>query len=83
MGGIMAIDLDSVTVQLDGDLVYAAGTSLAEAETYIKQWPRTAGKKVLECIDFVNPRNLTLTFVGTDPVSPEPVGAYARLFACA
>jgi len=66
MGGIIAADLNNVTIQLDGTLSFSKK---------IKDWPRkelTGHHKnpfkkgdVLDCINFNNTVNLTLTSSGT------------------
>ena len=59
MGGIIATGLTNVTISFEGTLVFS---------TSMKSWPRsTPGSKgqVLECLNFVNARNLRL--LGTVP----------------
>jgi len=55
MGGIIADNLDSVTISFDGTIVLSND---------LKHWPRSSGSKVLECFLFNNAKNLTLTSSG-------------------
>jgi len=52
MGGIKAWNLESVTFQLDGTIVFSNN---------IEEWPREANDKVLECLHFSNFHNVTFT----------------------
>ena len=64
MGGIVAADLKDVTIQLDGTLSFSKK---------IKDWPRRPrgghhlliNNQVLNCLEFNNTVNLTLTSSGT------------------
>jgi hypothetical protein len=69
MGGIQASNLQSVTIQIDGTLAYASTT--LNAEKYIKQWPRSAGGGVHECMQFSNCRNVTFTSSGKGTLDGE------------
>jgi len=62
MGGIVASNLNSVTLQFDGTIAFA-GESI-DFERYIKSWPRKGNKDVLECILLEKATNLTVTSSG-------------------
>lgn len=55
MGGIHAVGLDSVTIQIDGTLEFSDN---------IKHWPLQNGGRPAECIQLENPRNVTFTASG-------------------
>jgi len=55
MGGIEAWNLNSVTIQIDGTLLFSDD---------IKNWPRYEDEDVLECIHFYNIENVTFTSQG-------------------
>ena len=56
MGGIEARNLNSVTIQVDGTLLFSDD---------IKNWPRYENEDVLECIHFYNLENVTFSSQGT------------------
>ena len=62
MGGIIARDLRSVRIQIDGTLEFASTT--INAQKYMREWPRTgdgSDASVLETMHFSNLTNVTFT----------------------
>jgi len=55
MGGIQAWSLQSITIQLDGTLVFSDN---------MEEWPRHQDGKVFECMSFYNVTNVTFTSSG-------------------
>jgi hypothetical protein len=55
MGGIEARGLKSVTIQIDGTLLFSND---------VKNWPRQANDDVLECLHFYDIENVTFTSQG-------------------
>ena len=65
MGGIVARDLASVTIQIDGTLEFASTT--LRAQQYLRAWPRTGDgvdASVLECMHFTNLSDVLFTSSG-------------------
>eukprot|EP00091_Calanus_sinicus_P005201 TRINITY_DN15603_c0_g1_i1.p1 TRINITY_DN15603_c0_g1~~TRINITY_DN15603_c0_g1_i1.p1 ORF type:complete len:157 (+),score=41.35 TRINITY_DN15603_c0_g1_i1:102-572(+) len=55
MGGIMVNDIQSVTIQIDGTIIFSDN---------MDDWPRESNGDVLECIHFLNITNVTFTSSG-------------------
>ena len=55
MGGIVAPNLTSVTLRIDGTLAFS---------TDISSWPTLDGKRVLDCLLFAGGMNITITSSG-------------------
>jgi len=55
MGGIVVRDIESVTFQLEGTVMF---------DDNMQDWPRESNGKVLECIHFYNIVNVTFTSTG-------------------
>jgi polygalacturonase len=70
VGGIIARNIRSATIQFDGTLVYAFEDTVSAAEEYIKTWPRSTAStqkkegQVLECMHFFNFTNVKFTSTG-------------------
>eukprot|EP00931_Biecheleriopsis_adriatica_P090347 TRINITY_DN64348_c0_g1_i1.p1 TRINITY_DN64348_c0_g1~~TRINITY_DN64348_c0_g1_i1.p1 ORF type:complete len:448 (+),score=78.88 TRINITY_DN64348_c0_g1_i1:161-1504(+) len=62
MGGIIAQDLASIVIQIDGTLYFAS--TFLDTKRYIDEWPRSgpgSSAGVLDCLHFKNLTNVTFT----------------------
>ena len=71
MGGVQVANLQSVTIQIDGTLLFSDD---------IKAWPTRSDGSVLEALLFTAPKNVTFTSSGTGTLDGQGGNKNNRLF---